>query len=244
MFIVETRPLRLPKKAIDKPVISRPDPNSPNAINLFNQDVFSPPDLARVMPLEMRIKNDSSASKIFRVQELIAQGAVGYDYNPSPLDGDGVKWDINLAVGEEKVISYWLQLPDAIGTFASKSEIYDGTQKIDEALLSFGVGQNVSGRVLELMAEINASGDALAKKALVPLNKIKNRDREDALMLWQNLNDAIQATDLVSKSGLEAAALWRQQLQNVIMVYARKFYDKIKNLGPFELAAFGKRFQE
>jgi hypothetical protein len=25
---------------------------------------------------------------------------------------------------------------------------------------------------------------------------------------------------------------------------ARKLYDKIKNLGPFELTSFGKRFQE
>jgi hypothetical protein len=67
---------------------------------------------------------------------------------------------------------------------------------------------------------------------------------DDALTLWLNLNDAIQAADLLGKSGIEEAILWRQQLQNVIIVHARKLYDKMKNLGPFELTSFSRYFQE
>jgi hypothetical protein len=215
-----------------------------NAINLFNQEVFSQSDLARVMPMELRIKNNTSSDKVFRVQELIPQKAISYGYNPPLLAGEGIKWDVNLKVNEEKVISYWLQLPDAIGTFDIKSEIYDGEQKIDEALLTFEVVQKVADRVIEIMAEINASGDALAKKALTPLTRIKNRSNDDALALLLNLNDAIQAADLLGKSSIDEAVLWRQQVQNVIMVYARKLYDKVKNFGLFELTSFGKRFQE
>jgi hypothetical protein len=215
-----------------------------NAVNLINHEVFSPADLARVMPMELRIKNNTSADKVFRVQELIPQKATAYGFNPPLLAGEGIKWDVNLKVNEEKVISYWLQLPDAIGTFDIKSEIYDGEQKVDEALLTFEVVQKVADRVLEVITEINAAGDAQAKKALASLNRIKNRNGDDALTLLLNLDDAIQAADLVGKSSIGEAALWRQQLQNVMFVYARKLYDKMKNLGPFELTSFGKRFQE
>ena len=202
-----------------------------NAVTLFNRDVFSASDLARVMPMELRIKNNTSEDKVFRVQELIPQKATAYGFNPQPLTGEGIKWDVNLKVNEEKVIGYWLQLPDAIGTFDIKSEIYDGEQKIDEALLTFEVVQKVADRVVEVIAEINASGDTQAKKALAPLNRIKNRSGDDAVTLLLNLDDAIQATDLVGRSTIEEAALWRQQLQNVMMVYARKLYDKIKGFG-------------
>jgi hypothetical protein len=215
-----------------------------NAVNLFNREVFSASDLARVMPMELRIKNNTSLDKIFRVQELIPQKATSYGYNPAPLAGAEIKWDVNLKVNEEKVISYWLQLPDAIGTFDIKSEIYDGAQKVDEALLTFEVVQKVADRVVEVITEINASGDTQTKKALAPLNRIKNRNGDDALTLLLNLDDAIQATDLVGKSTIDEVVLWRQQLQNVMMVYARKLYDKIKNFGIFELSAFGSRFQE
>jgi hypothetical protein len=215
-----------------------------NAVNLFNQEVFSASDLARVMPMELRIKNNTNADKVFRVQEMIPQTATAYGFNPQPLAGEGIKWDVNLKVNEEKVIGYWLQLPDAIGTFDIKSEIYDNEQKIDEALLTFEVVQKVADRVVEMITEINASGDTQAKKALAPLNRIKTRSGDDALTLLLNLDDAIQATDLIGKSTIAEAVLWRQQLQNVMLVYARKLYDKIKNLGPFELSVFGSHFQE
>ena len=215
-----------------------------NAVSLFNRDVFSASDLARVMPLALRIRNNTNADKVFRVQELIPQKAVGYGYTPQPLSGEGIKWDVNLQVNEEKLIGYWLQLPDAIGTFDIKSEIYDGQQKIDETLLTFEVLQKVVDRVVEVIAEINASGDTQAKKALAPLNRIKNRSGDDALTLLLNLNDAIQATDLVGRSPSDEAELWRRQLQNVMLAYGRMLYDKIKDLAPFELNAFGSHFQE
>jgi len=215
-----------------------------NAVTLFNRDVFSPSDLARVMPLELRIKNNTSADKVFRVQELIPQTATAYGFNPPRLAGEGIKWDVNLQVNEEKVLGYWLQLPDAINTFDIKSEIYDGQQKIDDALLTFEVVQKVVDRVVEIITEINASGDTQAKKALAPLNRIKNRSNDDALTLLLNLDDAVQAADLVGKSTVDEAVLWRQQLQNVMMVYARKLADRLNAFGALELNAFGKRFQE
>jgi hypothetical protein len=215
-----------------------------NAVALLNNQIFSLSDLTRVIPMELRIKNNTGAAKTFRVQEVIPQAATAYGFNPQPLDGEGIKWDISLAVDEEKVISYWLQLPDTVGTFDVKSEIYEGEEKIDEALLTFEVAQKVTDRVVGIMAEISAGGDAQAQLALPLLQRIAGRTGSDAVSLWLNLNDAVQATDLVAASAASEAVQWRRKLQNVMLACARMFYDKGKELSPIELAAFGTRFQE
>jgi hypothetical protein len=215
-----------------------------NAVQLLNNDVFSPSDLARVLPLDLRIKNNTGAAKTFRVQELIPQAANAYGFNPQPLDGDGVKWDIQLAVDEEKTISYWLRLPDAIGTFDVKSEIFDGAQKVDEALLTFEVGQKIADRAAGIAAEIAAGDDSQAKQALPMLQRIASRSGEDPVSLLLNLVDAVQAADLVAASATAEAMSWRRSLQDLLMACARMFYDKVKDFTPLELNAFGTRFAE
>jgi hypothetical protein len=215
-----------------------------NAVQLLNNDVFSPSDLARVLPLELRIKNNTGAAKTFRVQELIPQAAVAYGFNPQPLDGDGVKWDIQLAIDEEKTISYWLRLPDAVGIFDVKSEIFEGAQKVDEALLTFEVGQKIADRAAGIASEIAAGDDALAKQALPLLQRIAGRSGDDPVSLWLNLADAVQAADLVAASETAEAMAWRRDMQNLMMACARMFYDKVKDFTPLELNAFGTRFAE
>jgi len=214
-----------------------------NAVTLFNNEIFNQFDLARVLPLELRIKNNTGAAKTFRVKELVPQAATAYGFYPQPLDGEGIRWDIQLAVDEEKVISYWLRLPDVVGTYDIKSEIYEGEQKIDEALLTFEVGQKVADRMLAIAVEIDANGDAQARRALHLLQRIAGRG-DDAVSLWLNLRDSVEATNLLAASETAEAALWRQKLQNVMVACARLFYDKVKDFTPFELNAFGTRFQE
>ncbi len=142
------------------------------------------------------------------------------------------------------MISYWLRLPDAIGVYDIKSEIYEGGQKVDEALLSFEVGQKVADRVVGIAAEISAGSDAQAKLALPLLQRIAGRSGDDVVSLWLNLVDAVQATDLVADSDTAEASAWRQSLQNVMLACARMFFEKIKDFSPLELNAFGTRFGE
>ncbi len=214
-----------------------------NAVQLFNQDVFSPSDLVRVLPLELRIHNNTGSAKTFRVQEFVPQAAFGYGFNPPPLEGEGVQWDLQIADGEQKTIAYWLRLPDAVGTYDVRSEIREGEQKIDEALLTLEVEQKTADRAAAIAVEIAAVGDAAAKMALTALQNIASRG-DDAVSLWLNLRDAVQAADLVAASGTAEAMTWRRQLQNVLMACARLFYDKIKDWSPLELDAFGTRIQD
>ena len=97
--------------------------------------------------------------------------------------------------------------------------------------------------MLAIATEISAGSDARAKLALPLLQRIAGRG-DDAVSLWLNLRDAVEATDLVAASESGEAALWRQKLQNVMVACARLFYDKVKDFTPFELNAFGTRFQE
>jgi hypothetical protein len=201
-----------------------------NAVNKFSQDVYNISDLGRILPLVISITNKGSEEKELVVKEQFPYGVEGFGYSPQPEEGDELKWKLKLAAGTELVISYWLKLPDEIGDYEIKTEIYENENLLDEVTIGFSVEQKLLARIAELIVEIEAlevQGQDVQylRQAKQMLESIRNRTGNSVGQAQVNLVDAVRAAGYIGRvQGIDVSML-RLKLQNVMVVLSRIYYE-------------------
>ncbi|MCP4151948.1 MAG: DUF4139 domain-containing protein, partial [bacterium] len=178
-----------------------------NAVRQFSSDIYSGSDLTRVLPIEFTLTNDEAEEKTVTLKEILPYGVEAYGYAPEPVEtteDDELKWKITVPANDEAKVTYWLKLPDTIGSYEVKTEIYSEDTKLDEATLTVDVSQDVFGCIDELVAElgiVDATGrDAqFTRRAARRLQKIGNRNGDGMMVQLSNLFDAVKAAYLMGK---------------------------------------------
>jgi hypothetical protein len=202
------------------------------AFSLFNTDVYSGSDLSRLLPLSLSLTNKTQGDKTVTVKESLPYGVEGFDHVPEPLEGEELKWSLDLSAGGTSGIFYWLKLPDDIGVYDVKSEIYEGELKRDEALLTLEVSQEVISRIDEMITEIGtleATGDDLRNllKAKEHLLLLRNRTGETLAEVLLNVEDAVHASEYLGRvTGLDVSSLHLKCVE-LIRIMTRRHYEKV-----------------
>jgi hypothetical protein len=134
-------------------------------------------------------------------------------------------------------------LPDQVGNYEVKTEIYDGETKLEEVSLNVDVSQAVLSRIMDTIVELEAlevSGhDANEiQRAKVCLENIRNRSLGSLADHLQNLHDAVQAVEAIgSVTGVDVSAL-RLKAGDIMVNMGRRFYEEIKQWDSSRLSPF------
>jgi hypothetical protein len=190
------------------------------------------------------LKNGGAEEKTLTVKEHLPYGASGFGFVPEPVnDEEEIKWQVKLGAEAEAVIAYWLKLPDAINSYEVKSEIFEGEQGLDEASLTFEVSQVVTARLDELLTELetlNVSGKdrLLVKTAIRLLQQVRNSSADSIDQLFSDVRSAARASHSIGQVISLAGSTLRLKIQNVMMVYARRLYEKLTTLSTPQLQSF------
>ncbi len=203
-----------------------------NAINLFNFDTYTGSDLSRVLPIQFKLNNQTSEEKELTVKELLPYGVEGYNWVPVPDEGDDLLWTVTVPGFSGIGISYWLKLPDEIGTYDLVTEVYEGESRIDQVSVSFDVSQIVLSRIDELLVEIDsitASGSdaTYLGKVRNHLQALRNRGGDTLTQVNSNLEEAVRACYNLSLVVNTDVSLLRAKAAMLMRVMGRRHYDKV-----------------
>jgi hypothetical protein len=217
-----------------------------SAVNLFSGDIYTISTLTRVLPVEISLTNEGTEEKTLIVKEILPYGVEGYDYSPALEDTENendIQWKIKISGGATETISYWLKCPDQTGDYEVKTEIYDGDTKLEEVSLDVDVSQTVLSRIIDTVVELEAlelSGhDANEiRRAKICLENIRGRSVGSLADHLQNLHDAVQAVESISRvTGSDVAAL-RLKAGDIMVIMGRRLYEEIKQWGSSRLNPF------
>jgi hypothetical protein len=217
-----------------------------NAVNLFSSDIYTLSTLSRLLPVGISLSNEGSEEKDLTVKEVLPYGVEGTDYNPAlddTEDKNEIKWNIKVAGRSTENISYWLKLPDQVGTFEIKTEIYEGETKLEEVSLNVDVSQAVLSRIMDMIVELEAlevSGhDANEiQRAKVCLENIRNRAVGSLADHLLNLHDAVQAVESIGHVSTVDVSPLRLKAGDIMIIMGRRFFEEVKQWGSSRLNPF------
>jgi hypothetical protein len=216
-----------------------------NVIHHFSKDVYSSSDLTRIVPIETTISNKASEEKNLVVKELLPYGVEGYEYDPEPEEDEDkdLKWNLKIPAAGDATISYWLKLPDQIDLYDIKTEIYEDETLRDALSLTFEVSQAVLSRIDELIVEIESmsadgSDARFLRKAVNKLQKIRERTGDSLSQHLVNLLDSVEAAHNLGSVKTIDVSSQRLKTQNIMIIFGRRFYEKIKTWGESKLIPF------
>ncbi|MCP5105302.1 MAG: hypothetical protein GY950_18080 [bacterium] len=204
-----------------------------NAVSLFSKDIYSQSKLTRLLPIGITIENKSLSARSVVLKELLPYEARGYDFEPEPVEGDGLKWELTVPPVSEVRVSYWLALPDQVDGFGIKSEIYEGEVLREEASLTFDVTRTVSSCLDELVTELESlevtGPDArYLKKAVDCLQRVRGRVGDNLFHLNAGLLDTVNAGAHLSEVKTVDVAYLRVKTAAVMRIMGRILYERIK----------------
>jgi hypothetical protein len=203
-----------------------------DAAVLFSGDIYTGSDLTRLLPVQISFSNESGTEEQVTVKELLPYGVEGFDYNPQPVSGDELKWELTIPASSVMYIRYWLKLPDRIDAYEIKTETYDGDTRLDEISLDLEVSQVLLSRLDEIIVELESLtvSPADAKwinNAIRELQQVRDRGTGQLLQLINNLNDSTAAADHLSQVSGTDVSLQRQKIIDIIRIYGRQIYETI-----------------
>lgn len=189
--------------------------------------------ISRLVPIELNLSNPTSKEMEIRVKEVLQQNVKVYLRYPQDEQDrqerqDELTWKIKLQPGSSQSILYIAELPDQIGSYEFKSEIYliegEKETKIDEKSLVFNVEKKVKDRIREIIVELEKlpvqtmKDRARVRVAINHLERIVGRNGES----WLNLLDVLSAIDSVKEIESADPTSIRNSLINIMLFYERR----------------------
>jgi hypothetical protein len=207
------------------------------AVQRFGQDVYTGSDISRLLPVEFKLTNKTGTDKEYIIKEILPYGVTAYDHVPAPEEGEELKWKITVPAGDTGAVSYWLRLPDQIGSYEVKTEIYEAEAKIDEISLTVDVSQIIMSRIDELITaldnlEVSGKDATNVNKARNHLQNIRNRTEDNLLVQLLNLADTIKADGYLADVENVDVTQIRLQVVNLVKFYSRNIYEALIKLSP------------
>jgi hypothetical protein len=209
-----------------------------NAIELFSRDIYSGTPLTRQMPIEISIKNETPGEKKLKVKVVLPYGVEFMETEPKPgpvEPGEELEWKVNVPAASVASITGWLLLPDKIGTYEVKIELYEGETRISEESMTWEVTRTVSAYIHELIREIEAieaegKDKQSLRKAEHYLEKIRSRTGDYMAVYLLNLQDAVGAAGSLGEIKNIDVSEQREEVQEIMYIMGRWYYEKVKSL--------------
>ncbi|MCP4146393.1 MAG: hypothetical protein GY757_01460 [bacterium] len=214
-----------------------------NAVKQFNVDIHTISDLTRVVPVEFSLSNRGTEDKTVTVKEILPYGVEVYDTNPLPMETDEtgeLKWNLTVPAAGVITVSYWVRLPDQIGSYALNTGIYNGDTLLDEAVLTLDVSQIVISRIDEILVqleqmEVSGKDYKYIRRAARRLEKIRNRSGDGFMHHLTGLFESVRAAHYLYRVKSVDVSTQRLQAGIIMRIMGRRFYEKSKQWGAMHL---------
>ena len=228
--------------------------------------IYKKSGIERVVPIRLRIKNNSEEKKKIELVVEKSYGVELSGYKPEPDNKREIRrrqwnikikikrenkkveyprWEMEIEGGGEKEIRYWARLDDKIGNYVIRNRIKEKGGEEREVEIMLEVNELVRGRISRLIKELeiieaNGKDKRYIEESKRRLEKILRRNEfmGEELMSFMNLRDSVKAGMVLGKvKGVKVKKI-RREIGDLILVYSRRIYELIKDMGLFNNTDF------